>query len=675
MFLSFVTIFHSAFLVFLVQPLIGKALLPWFGGSASVWVVSLVFFQVILFLGYLYTHVIVNKLNASAQKKLTILIIVVCVLTLPIIPTDYFSDFAATHPTSSLLTLLSLTIGLPFLLLASANPAIQSLFSRRFPDRPPYFLYAVSNAGSLLGLLIYPALFEVQLSAINQAKIWSGLFVVFSALFLFLIYSGNKKQPTAQEVTPIDRINWRLKAPWVIFPALTTLMLVAVSSHLSQNIAPVPLLWIVPLSIYLLSYILSFSRLQLYRRRPLFLILMFVSASMIISLVQPQVGLSFLWQVILMVLSFGFLCYIGHAEVYLSRPQPASLTTYYLYLSAGGALGGIVGSLLLPVLFPVYYELHLVIILFVLTTIAVYYFDRNFYFNRTKHNPIWLIFLIIPTIFIFYLIESVRYQIAGAEYLSRNFYGTIYVGDRHDKKSGLDYRVLINGPIVHGLEVLDSGVDFRQTTYYSKSSGVGLVLDNFSQASKRVGVIGLGTGSLVSYCRPGDYYRFYDINPDIMTVARTQFSYLDTAACEYDLVLGDGRVTLDREPNNNFDILIIDAFSSDAIPTHLLTAEAFDIYLRHLAPNGAVLFHLSNQYVDLRPVVSALAAHSGYHSALIETEADSSKLIYSSTWYLLSRNESLFSIPAISRAVTPVSAGNADKLWTDQSSNILSVIK
>jgi len=229
----------------------------------------------------------------------------------------------------------------------------------------------VSNAGSLLGLLIYPALFEVQLSAINQAKIWSGLFVVFSALFLFLIYSGNKKQPTAQEVTPIDRINWRLKAPWVIFPALTTLMLVAVSSHLSQNIAPVPLLWIVPLSIYLLSYILSFSRLQLYRRRPLFLILMFVSASMIISLVQPQVGLSFLWQVILMVLSFGFLCYIGHAEVYLSRPQPASLTTYYLYLSAGGALGGIVGSLLLPVLFPVYYELHLVIILFVLTTIAV----------------------------------------------------------------------------------------------------------------------------------------------------------------------------------------------------------------------------------------------------------------------------------------------------------------
>ncbi|MBZ5591516.1 MAG: fused MFS/spermidine synthase [Acidobacteriia bacterium] len=673
-----VTIFFSAFLLFEIEPIIAKIVLPWFGGSAAVWTTCLLFFQTVLLAGYLYAHVAMRRLAPRTQVFMHIGLLAASILTLPVIPGAAWKPLGNEDPSWRILGLLAVTLGLPYLLLSATTPMLQAWYARTHENATPYRLFALSNAGSMLALVSYPVLVEPVFSTGHQAWTWSAAYLGFVLLCGSVAWLARTGRAPINDVEAADDSppGWGLQLTWVSFAACGSTMLLAVTNHLTQNVASIPFLWILPLTLYLLSFILCFEGRGWYHR-PTFLKLAAVAlGSMAYAMGEdfqnPPLSL------LIGVFAGGlFVCtMVCHGELARLKPSHGHLTSFYLMISIGGALGGVLVGLVAPHFFSGYFELPIAMVWCAVMIVLAVRPGRSGIDHRLFAKIVWIgsigCALALATC-LGYEIHQFR---TGSLLLVRNFYGALRVNDEGDGVEEAKIRKLTHGTINHGEEFLDAGRHMQPTTYYGYKTGIGLAIQEAQvRLGLRVGVIGLGTGTIAAYGRPGDTFRFYDINPLVIDIARSQFRFVPESKAKIDIVLGDARLSLEREPPQNYDILAVDAFSSDSIPVHLLTREAFGLYFRHLQPGGVLAVHVSNKHLDLAPVVENAANSLGRRSALIDTEDDDDNAVFGATWVLISTRESLFQYPFIRRAATPVKRIPGLRMWTDDYSNLFQILK
>ncbi len=675
------TIFLSAFLLFQVQPLIGKMILPWFGGSASVWTTCMLFFQMLLLLGYLYSHWLVRYLTPRQQSYLHIALLLTSLLLLPISPNDSWLPTGAEDPTQRILALLTFTIGLPYFVLSTTGPLIQAWFARESSGAVPYRLFALSNFGSLLALLAYPLVVEPLLPTRWQSYVWSGLFGIFVLLCGALAWHGRhgeKLAHDAQHAVPSGQSRQQppglsLRVVWMALAACPSIMLVADTSYLTENIAPIPLLWVVPLALYLLSFIFSFEHPRWYQRR-LYLPLFGVAIAAMAYL--PTLGVSALPLVAATTINlaaFFVVCMVCHGELSRLQPHPQFLTAYFLMLALGGALGGLFVGVIAPRAFNSNYELSIGLLISTLVATLTVFRGHRFS-SSTKRWSAWTGALLLLAFVLFVRISDHWEDISDAKVMTRNFYGTLRV---YESGEGADARrSLMHGQIVHGRQFTTPEREDQPTAYYSENGGAGLTLQAKGQAgSIRVGVIGLGVGTLATYGRAGDDFRFYEIDPSVIDLAGKHFTFLSRSKASKTMVLGDARLSLNREPDQHFDVLLADAFSGDAVPIHLLTKEAFATYFRHLKPDGILGIHVTNRFLDLAPVIKVAAESFGKQARIVSISGDPDRLIYRSSWVLISADGQFFEQEPFRQVAKPIDAKPGLIIWRDDYSSLYSVIK
>ncbi|MFC1806577.1 spermidine synthase [Planctomycetota bacterium] len=691
-----ITIFLSAFLLFQVQPMIGKYILPWFGGGPAVWTTCMLFFQMLLLAGYSYAHLIATKLSQHRQVVVHGVVLVAAMVLLPIAPSEGWKPTGAGDPTWRILALLAASVGLPYFLLSTTGPLLQAWFSRTEPGRSPYRLYALSNAGSLLALLSYPFVFEPAFALRHQALGWSAAFVVFALLCGWCgirtwhvrargLATTSQESSTAGDTA--RRPTAGAVALWLGLSACGSVLLLSVTNHICYDVAVVPFLWVLPLSLYLLTFILCFDSDRWYVR-PVFWGLLALSLPALVWLMYQGVEAPMRWQVLGFAGGLFVCCMVCHGELVRLRPSPRHLTAFYLTISAGGALGGLLVTLVAPRVFAMYLELHLGLWLcLALAVVAFWYTERPFRRWRRK----WVAWACLQ-LCLFGLVglgEALRRHAAeeGDGWLarSRNFYGVLSVGEFYDEDEDprRTMRTLVCGRIDHGSQFTHAERLREPITYYGAQSGIGLALSHYPRHSPlHVGVLGLGIGTMAAYGQDGDQFRFYEINPEVERLARKHFTYLADSEADCRVVLGDGRLSLEREPPERFDILALDAFTSDAVPVHLLTREAFAIYLRHMKPGGLIVANISNRYLDLRPVLLAVASHYDLGAVVIDYEPETDEPedgTCPSSFVLLTRNRRLRHRqplhPAIRAAVDASDVPPERRLlWTDDYSNLFQTL-
>lgn len=665
------TIFLSAFLLFQVQPLIGKMILPWFGGSAAIWTTCMLFFQSVLLLGYFYSHWVTRFLSPSRQSLVHGSLLLVSLLLIPISPSPDWKPWGPENPTLRILGLLTVSIGLPYFVLSTTGPLLQAWFARERSGLVPYRLFALSNFGSLLALLAYPVAIEPIFPTLWQSYLWSGLYACFAAACALLAWRGRKGTPIvlqARHEGPAPR--WTDKVLWAALAACPSILMVADTSFLTTNIAPVPMIWVAPLTLYLLSFIMSFERHGWYQRK-VFLPLLVLGLGALAWL--PTLGMNELPLYLSMginLTAFFVACMVCHGELARLQPHPSHLTGYYLMLAVGGVLGGFFVGVIAPYWFNSNYELSIGILLTGLVAAIAVVPTMEWARPRWRHAGI-----VFSTVLLLALawvrIDDHREETSGAEVTARNFYGSLQVF--HNEQQG--YRTMLHGQITHGRQNTAPDKLDLPTTYYSPDGGAGKAMQiKAAQGPLRVGVIGLGVGTLVSYGRKGDYFRLYEIDPLVIAIAHKNFSFLSRTAAATEIILGDARLQLEREPAQLFDVLLVDAFSGDSVPIHLLTREAFAQYFRHLKPNGVLAVHITNRFLDLRPVVKAAADHFGRDVRLLDSESIPEKLLLRSRWALLGKDPGFFNDPQLSSATT-IAARNGFQPWKDDYSSIFSILE
>lgn len=667
-------IFLSAFLLFLVQPLIGKLILPWFGGSASVWTTCMLFFQLILLLGYCYAHWVIRFLSPYRQSLLHGSLILIALLMMPIAASADWKPTGAENPTLRILGLLTVSIGLPYFVLSTTGPLLQAWFARERAGFVPYRLFALSNFGSMLALLAYPFAVEPVLSTRWQSWLWSGLFCCFALACFLLSWRGRYGTPIAfQHSESGSAYGLKDKVLWASLAACPSILMVADTSYLTTNIAPIPFIWVAPLALYLLSFILSFERNGWYRRA-IFLSLFPVSLGLLACL--STLGINDLPIFVAMALNlsaFFIVSMVCHGELARLQPHPGQLTAYYLMLACGGAMGGFFVGVIAPYWFNNNYEFSIGILLSLFVASIAVISDVRFMPKKFRAVGFAVVFDLM-LIFGKVCIGGHFFVNSTDDFTMRNFYGTLRVTNKAED----GYRTLFHGPIIHGRQFVASDKQDQPTTYYSADSGAGRALRVKAEAATdrplRVGIIGLGVGTLVSYGRKGDYFRVYEIDPLVVDLARRNFSFLSRTAATTEVVLGDARLQLEREPSQQFDVLLVDAFSGDAIPIHLLTLEAFEQYFRHLKPNGILAVHISNRYLDLQPVVRAAADKMLGEMRVIDRADDPDQLVLRSRWALIGSDKNLFAHPHLATA-TSVSSRADFRPWRDDYSSIFSILK
>ncbi len=812
MLLYALTVFLGAFLLFQIQPLMGKSILPWFGGAPAVWSTCLVFFQLALLAGYLYAHALVRGAGpppraARVLHCALLLLSLAAFLALflawgsPILPGPGWKPRDPSHPAGRILLLLATSVGLPYLLLSSTSPLAQAWAARAHPGARVYRLYALSNLASLLALVTYPTLVERLLPLRAQAWLWSATYAAFAATSLACAWragdtplvhpfaSHRHPEPFAPLCHPFapspchpersegsalvasidhgpaqDRLR-EGSAPvataftahnsplttlfWFSLAAAGSMMLMATTNQMCQEVAAVPFLWVLPLCLYLASFVLCFESDRFYVR----------------ALFGPAMLAALLWAAYVLFQGFtvpiltqiaaysGALfasCMVCHGELARSKPDASRLTSFYLTIAAGGAAGGIFVALVAPLLFRGFWEIHIAFLLAGALAIVALARDRGSWLYRGRPWPA-LVALAASAAAVYYardpelfrsalarrlslrllfsssgallalgagvaalllilrlglltargrpylagallagalaflgslLVAEIQSSLQSAVSLSRNFYGVLTVermgvGDRESER--LDLR---HGRIVHGFQYWNPLKRSLPTSYYGIESGIGLALEHHPRRAAgplRVGVVGLGVGTIASYGRAGDVYRFYDINPDVITLSTGPgrlFTYLADSPARVEIVSGDARLSLERERGQPaFDVLAVDAFTSDAIPVHLLTREAVEVYLARLArPDGILALHISNRQLDLEPVVRSVARSLALPICVVDRN-EREGAVWATTWVLLSRDPAVLALPDIARACVRREAGPSVRLWTDDYSNLFSVIK
>ena len=674
-----VTIFSSAFLLFQVQPLISRFILPWFGGSPAVWSTCMLFFQVVLFAGYVYAHLTTQHLSPKVQALLHVVLLLAAATLLPIAPADSWKPDGSGHPTLQIVALLSVCVGLPYFLLSSTGPLLQRWFSLQAPGESPYRLYALSNIGSLLALISYPFVVEPAMSSPVQADVWSWGFRAF-AVFCAICALGQFKlvrvqaQPstTGSSANETGPPTWADCVTWFGLAMVASVMLLATTNQVCLDVATVPFLWILPLTLYLMSFILCFDADRWYSRK-WYVGLLVVSLLAVIRILLDSSNLSIVFQIGIYLSALFFCCMVCHGELARQKPGPRYLTRFYLLLSAGGAGGGLFVGLLAPYVFPAYWEMHVGIIACLIATLVVFFRDRKSVLYQGQPRPAWIAIGLWVSVLAWSLQSHARETVSSALAVSRNFYGVLRVEDETDGAKSEHRRGLFHGSILHGTQFLSKDKRHIPTTYYGTQSGVGLVMQQGrSSQPRRIGVVGLGVGTLAAYGKADDTIRFYEINSEVVRLARGYFTFLSDTDAKTEMILGDARLSLEHEPPQNYDILVLDAFSGDAIPTHLLTREAGDLYARHLARDGILAVHISNLHFDLRPVVNGLAEHLEMDTVCIQSQENKSQGTQLCHWMLLSRKPIPESIVA---AAGDVDVVNESVLWTDEWSNLLSVLR
>ena len=663
----------SAFLLFSVQPLIAKQIVPWFGGTSAVWTLCLVFFQSLLTAGYAYSDW-TTRLPARRQAALHIGLLALSLFSLPIVVGDRWQPAGGEEPSWRILALLGATIGLPYFLLSTSTPLVQTWFARRFPGRTVYRLFALSNLASLVALVGYPFAIEPWLRTRVQAYVWSAGYAAFAVLCAASLVVSLRHAPTPrlERESDAESPDPAVLEPrtshsvlWFALPAMGSWLLLAVTNHVTQNIAAIPFLWLLPLALYLATFIISFDHDRWYRRAvvvgPMLTLLVACARLLPDSDLDPNIRIA----IPLYGAGLFVCCLFCHGELARLKPPPRDLTRFYLMMSLGSAIGAIAVGVVAPRIFDGYWELGLGLTFTAL--LAAVALRR--------------VFVLVPLAALGVAGACTYYDYAerqqyrdGAHLLLRSFYGSLRTLDLRFPDVPDDMRQLIHGTIIHGEQAFAPEWRTAPTAYYGPTSGVGLALETMTHPGRRIGMIGLGAGTIAAYGRPGDLIRIYEINPQVVDVARREFSFLGDSAATIELALGDARLNLAREPPHAFDLLAVDAFSGDAIPVHLLTEEAMAIYLRHLKPDGVIAFHVTNHFLNLAPVVKRIAETNGLVSALIADGKDT-ETTFKSDWVLVTRSHAWLQRDDIAAAAKPIDDIPRLRPWTDDFNNLFQILQ
>ena len=676
------TIFTSAFLLFQIQPMITKIILPLMGGTASVWSICLLFFQAVLMLGYAYADLLTRTVPANLQRRIHAILLIGSLVFLRFLL--HISRNFGSHgsPEARVLLLLLSSVGFPYFLLSSTTPLLQAWYAQAVAAGAPYRFYALSNAGSLLALLSYPFVIEPLFSSSRQAIAWATAYSVF-ALLCGLTAVPSRAAGYEGRLKSSPRPGWKQLMLWACLATCGSALLLAITNQISQNIAPVPLLWIIPLTLYLLTFILCFEGRNWYRRFFFLRLLAVALGAMTYALSSDFSNLPLRVLVPLFCGGLFVCCMVCHGELARLKPPTDHLTTFYFMCSLGGMLGALFVAIVAPHVFNGFYELPVSLGFCTVLVLLILHRDSESPFYCARWSVPWVGALALGGAIIVGLFLDIRGQAAGTRVMLRNFYGVLRVRDQRIQVEQDDeeqvssprvvaYRRLLNGTITHGLQFLSSDMRNQPTTYYSRSSGVGLAIE---AAGKRgpidIGAIGLGAGTIAIYGRRGDRFTFYEINPLVLEVANREFSFLRDSAAQVSTILGDARLTLQRQPLQNYDLLVVDAFSGDAIPIHLLTREAFALYFRHLKTDGLLLVHVSNKHLNLPPVVRGSAESIGKSALLIDNGPNKEHGISSATWSVVGQGP-LFE--QLRRLGKPVESHRRE-LWTDDHSSLLPILK
>ena len=684
MILYAITIFLSAFLLFQVQPLIAKIILPWFGGSAAVWAAALLFFQLSLLAGYAYAHALIKLTKARTQLLIHGTLLLASCALLPILPNVSWKPTAVGDPTLRILELLAATIGLPYFLLSSTSPLLQAWYVRRTGSSVPYRLFSLSNFGSFLALLSFPFIVEPNLASRQQAFIWSGVYVAFAALCLITAWVSREETavqpaPVVNPIpaTPAARPTALQLLLWVSLAACASTLLVSITNHMSQNIAPIPLLWVVPLAIYLLTFILAFESDKIYQR---WIFLPWVAPAlgwMAYALYAGEGNFHIKYSIPIFCVGLFIACMLCHGELAMRKPAPQYLTLFYLMVSVGGAVGGIFVAIIAPRVFNSYLELPIGLVACGVLAVIVLF--------NVELRPMFLWALRIAMaigvgLLAGYLLRQERTDRQGYHLFARNFYGELRI---RDDDVGQEYalRNLLHGTINHGSQRLNEEHRYDVNSYYAPSSGIGRTMQaKQGLGPVRYGVVGMGAGVMTGYCRAGDYVRVYEINPLVRSLSeRGEFTFFSHCAGDKEVLMGDARLTMEKQVINdppNYDVLVIDAFSSDAIPVHLLTKEVMQLYFKLLKPDGVLAVHISNRYLDLAPVCERGAEFVGKKATVVADDASDNTFANSTTWVLITApDNNVFQNPSFEGAnMYPATAAATFRGWTDDYSSILPIL-
>lgn len=716
------TIVLSAFLLFQVQLIIAKFILPWFGGAASVWTTCMLFFQVLLTGGYAYAHIVASCLQPKRQTQLHITMLAVSLGLMafqalswhvPLLPGPGWRYEDSDFPVPKILLALAISAGLPFFLLSTTSSLLQSWFSRTNPGKSPYRLYALSNAGSLIGLLSYPFAVEPFLPLRMQSWVWAGLYTVFALSLALCGISFSRKTPAgrgtgaggsampadAAAKEPADDLfcegkpGWGRRTLWLVLPAAASVLLLATTNAISEELAVFPFLWVVPLAIYLLTFIICFDSPIWYARSVMTGVWLLAMGLIFVLVYNTYVDynpMSFPRVIIIYSVALFACCMICHGELARLKPEPRYLTSYYLTISVGGALGGIFVGIVAPLVFTWIWELFLGYFLvgFLLQTVTL----RE---RRAAIKDLWLwpyleqsaailLLLVLVPVFAYCSMKGTIVL------MKRNFYGILRI--REMSKSDADKRCLklMHGQTLHGLQYQKKGLKMLPTSYFTKTSGIGIALSRHprrvsedpEEKKMRIGILGLGTGSIAAWGQEGDYIRFYEINSAVIEFSRGKtnyFTYVQDCPAKVDIVHGDGRIAMERElrtgQKQNFDVLAVDAFSGDSPPVHLMTKEAVELYLSHLREGGILAIHVSNRYLRLEKVVLGISDALGIPSVMITSPGDDWGAIRAK-WMLLTRNREFLESDDVRAAVSEKPADYQDLgVWTDDYSNLFKVFR
>ena len=643
----------SAALLFVVQPMLGRFVLPWFGGGATVWTICMLFFQSALLLGYAYAHLLAMRLPPRRGILLHLGLVATTLLTLPIIPSP---PTEAGDPTLGILGVLA-SVGAPYLVLSATAPLLQAWAARVASDRSPYGLYAWSNAGSLTALLGYPILLEPYIGLHTQAIAWSVTFGVWTFTLAgcgWLTWRAGEA-PLPEEVAGPPP-TWGDRIIWISTTALASTILLATTDLISEDVSAAPLLWVIPLALYLLSFILCFGSPR-WSARVIWMPLLIPALLAQWWAYGEGAGAGLI--TIFMLYSAGLFIssMVLHGELVRARPAANHLTGFYLASSLGGAIGGILVGVVAPRALDVRAELLIAMV--ILPALVLWAVLRSRPANELRSDPRWLfgILALILAGFGYGLWGETANVREATIWMRRGFYGVLRIREHPAKHLHGPSRRLLHGHIMHGLQFTDERHG-DPVSYYGPNSGVGLLLAMGRDGPPRqIGVIGLGIGTIAAFARPIDHVVFYEISPDVAYAAQTFFTHLSTAGEGAEIRLGDARRTLITELDEpRYDILVLDAFSGDAIPAHLLTQEAFLLYLKRLKPNGVIAANVSNRHLELRPILIDHAEKLGLKVAVVTSKAVVKKAINRARWVLLSRD---------STARNAIwAAGELDQDWT-----------
>jgi SAM-dependent methyltransferase len=672
-----VVIFLSAFLLFQVQPLIGKCILPWFGGTPAVWTTCMLVFQVLLFGGYAYAHLTTKYLSPRSQAGLHVGLLLLAMIMLPITPDVSWKPSGEQAPALRIVLLLLATIGLPYFVLSSTSPLVQGWFSRTQVGQTPYRLYALSNVGSLLALLSYPFVVEPSLATDAQAWIWSLLFAGFAGLCAWaawrmcIVVPSNVTRSSAVSETVVETPSWGLTGLWFGLSMSASILLLATTNQVCMDVAVVPFLWVLPLALYLMTFILCFDSERWYARRyyaPIAAGLLMASFVLIgrgsYVAIWLQIGVFF-------AMMFSC-CMVCHGELAALKPHARHLTAYFLTMSAGGAAGGLFVGILAPLLFVTYNELYFGVFMIMCLFVSLRLREDQVGWPLAHWTkPLFVAALVLLVLGI--LSQVGRYD-KDSVAVRRNFYGVLKVRTQVVEETQEALLQLAHGRIAHGSQFVSPEKRHIPTAYYATSTGIGKVMQQLGgEQARHIGVVGLGIGTLAAYGQAGDRLRMYEINPQVIELAQEHFSFLRDCPAELTLVTGDARLSLEFETPQAFDVLVLDAFSGDAIPVHLLTAEAMQVYLRHLKTDGVLAYHISNLHFNLKPVLAGLASQQNLSIAFYcneQAESDSAALM--SIWALLAYTPERLEQALDGQTVQPPVGRPIH--WTDNRSNLLEVM-